>query len=125
VIEIIGSRYENPSEATFPEMLADGLNNQALLIGPLSAKGIGDWMAAFPISIPGVFEGHGKHPDGHPLNPLRWLASQIPLKAGQIVTTGSYAGVIEAPLNQPLRVIFGDAGEVNARIVGLPADALD
>lgn len=114
VIEVIGSRYLKPEDATFPEMLADGLNNQALLVGPISARGIGDWMAGFPISIPGVFEGEGRHPDGHPLNPLKWLASKIPLHAGQIVTTGSYAGVIKAPLNQPLRIRFGDAGEIHA-----------
>jgi 2-keto-4-pentenoate hydratase len=112
VLELIGSRYAKPEEAAFPEMLADSLNHQGLLIGPVLEQGAGDWAAGFPIRIPGVFEGEGKHPDGHPLAPLYWLAGQIPLYAGQIVTTGSYAGVIPVPLNQPLRVQFCDAGEV-------------
>lgn len=112
VLELIGSRYEAPREATFPEMLADGLNDQGLLAGPVSAHPIGDWMRAFPITIPGIFEGEGRHPDGHPLVPFKWLASMVPLAAGQIVTTGSYAGVIDVPLDRPLRVIFGTAGEI-------------
>ena len=112
VLEIMGSRYAKPEEATFPEMLADCLNDQGLLIGPVVERGFGEWMRGFPIQIPGVFEGEGRHPDGHPLIPLNWLAQQVPLRAGQIVTTGSFAGVIRAPLNQPLRVIFGDAGEI-------------
>jgi 2-keto-4-pentenoate hydratase len=114
VLELLGSRYQNPDEVTFPEKLADCLQNQALLIGPLVTRPAGDWMSGFPISIPGVFEGQGKHPDGHPFVALEWLASQIPLRAGQIVTTGSFAGAIPAPLNQPLRVTFGDAGEITA-----------
>jgi 2-keto-4-pentenoate hydratase len=112
VLELIGSRYESPQDATFPEMLADGLNDQGLVIGPVSSQGIGDWMRAFPIAIPGIFEGDCRHPDGHPLVPLKWLASMVPLAAGQIVTTGSYAGVINVPLDQPLRIIFGQAGEI-------------
>ena len=112
VIELIGSRYTKPEEATFPEMLADCLNDQGLLVGPIVDRGFGDWMRGFPIQIPGAFEGPGRHPDGHPLIPLNWLAQQVPLRAGQIVTTGSFAGVIQAPLDQPLRVIFGDAGEI-------------
>ncbi len=112
VLEMIGSRYEAPEEAAFPEMLADGLNDQGLVVGPVPAHPIGDWMRAFPITIPGVFTGEGRHPDGHPLVPLVWLASMVPLAAGQIVTTGSFAGVIHAPLDQPLRVVFGGAGEI-------------
>jgi 2-keto-4-pentenoate hydratase len=112
VLELIGSRYQHPEEVTFPEKLADCLNNQALLIGPPVTRGMGDWMSAFPISIPDVCSVDGKHPDGHPLTPLRWLAGKVPLRARQIVTTGSFAGVIKVPLNQELRVIFGDAGEI-------------
>ena len=112
VLEVLGSRFEHPDELTFPEKLADCLNNQALLVGPLVTRPAGDWMSAFPIAISGVFEGQGKHPDGHPFVALEWLASQIPLTAGQIITTGSFAGAIKAPLNQPLRVVFGDAGAI-------------
>ena len=35
MLEILGSRYSEPDSATFPEMLADGLANQGLLVGPV------------------------------------------------------------------------------------------
>jgi len=112
VVELIGSRYERPEDATFPEMLADGLNGQGLLIGPIVEGGPGDWMRAFPIEISGVFEGECRHPDGHPLAPFEWLQSYRPAGPGQIVTTGSYAGIVRAPLNHPLRVRFAGRGEI-------------
>ncbi len=54
-------------------------------------------------------------PDGHPLEPLRWLVNFLAargesVRAGQIVTTGSYAGAIDAPLGQALTVRFGELG---------------
>jgi 2-keto-4-pentenoate hydratase len=117
VIELLGSRYEHHGEVTFPEALADGFNGQGLLIGPKIDRPNGDWMSAFPISIPGVFEGEGRHPDGHPLNPLRWLQGYRPPRPGQIVTTGSYAGVIKAPMNTPLQIRFGDISEIGVTFV--------
>jgi 2-keto-4-pentenoate hydratase len=112
VLELIGSRYETPEEATFPEMLADGLNGQGLVIGPVVEGGPADWMREFHIEIPGVFDGECRHPDGHPLAPFEWLQSYRPARPGQIVTTGSYAGIVRAPLNQPLRVRFADRVEM-------------
>ena len=59
----------------------------------------------------------GKHPDGHPLLPLYWIANfqaarGAGLRAGQVVTTGSYAGMIDVPLAAPLRVRFGELGAI-------------
>ena len=59
----------------------------------------------------------GKHPDGHPLRPLYWLANYLaqrgdPLRAGMIVTTGSYCGVVDVPLDVPLTVVYGDLGSL-------------
>jgi 2-keto-4-pentenoate hydratase len=112
VLELIGSRYTHPEDATFPEMLADGINGQGLLVGPVIDREPGEWMNGFPIEIPGVFKGEGRHPDGHPFVPFVWLAEYRPPSPGQIVTTGSYAGIIRAPLNQPLRVIVEGVGEI-------------
>jgi 2-keto-4-pentenoate hydratase len=64
----------------------------------------------------------GRHGDGHPLRPLVWLANFLAargegLRAGQVVTTGSYAGAIEVPLDELLTVTFGGLGAVTTKLV--------
>ena len=76
-----------------------------------------------PAAVLSRHDGH--HGDGHPLNPLYWLANFLAargdgLRAGQIVTTGSYAGAIEVPIGQPLTVIYGDLGQVSIELVRSP-----
>jgi 2-keto-4-pentenoate hydratase len=39
------------------------------------------------------------------------------LRAGHVVTTGSYAGAIEVPLGQPLTVTFGELGVISIELV--------
>jgi 2-keto-4-pentenoate hydratase len=48
---------------------------------------------------------------------LHWLANFLPgrgqgLKSGEVITTGSYAGVVEAPVGEPLRIVFGNMGNI-------------
>ena len=86
-------------------------------------------LEAFPVTVrrgtDTLMAKDGKHPDGHPLRPLYWLANYLaqrgdPLRAGMIVTTGSYCGVIDVPLNVPLTIVYGDS----ALSVTLPAPRL-
>src|SRR5258708_36450719 len=88
------------------------------------ARGFDAALRGFVITIrnpAGVLSTHnGHHGDRHPLNPLYWLvnflaARDAGLRAGYVVTTGSYAGAIEVPLDQPLAVTFGDLGVVNVQ----------
>ncbi|HLH32247.1 MAG TPA: 2-keto-4-pentenoate hydratase, partial [Terriglobia bacterium] len=55
---------------------------------------------------------------GHPLRSLYWLVNFLSgrgqaLQAGAVVTTGSYAGVIDAPLDTPLALAYGTLGKFN------------
>lgn len=122
-LELMGPRYADPSAVTFPELLADSIANQGLFVGPVLSNAVGLSLDAFPIVIDGadgtLITRDGKHPDGHPLRPLYWLANFLAaggygegvwLKAGQIVTTGSYCGVIDLPLETELVVRYGDFG---------------
>jgi 2-keto-4-pentenoate hydratase len=118
-IEVLGGRYADPASVSFPEKLADALNNQALFVGPVVPGALDKPLATLPIAVEGpqgvIVTRDGVHPSGHPLAPLLWLANFLSergdgLKAGQIVTTGSYCGVLELPLATPLRVRFGDLG---------------
>ena len=38
------------------------------------------------------------------------------LRAGQIVTTGSYVGAVDVPLATPLTVTFGDLGRMQVTL---------
>jgi 2-keto-4-pentenoate hydratase len=122
VLELIGPRYADPTAAAFPELLADAIANHGLFVGPAVPGALGHALDTFPIAIDAggksLHAVQGKHPDGHPLKPLVWLANYLAengngLIAGQIVTTGSYCGVVDVPLGTPLRVRFGDLGTLS------------
>jgi len=122
VLELIGSRFQQPKEASFLEKLADSASNQGLYLGPVVEGGPTHGMSQFPIVIESrgknIFEVEGKHPDEHPFVPLLWLANFLPskgrhLRTGEVVTTGSYAGVIEVPTGDQLRVVFGNFGAID------------
>lgn len=121
VLELVGSRYVDPTAISFPELLADSISNQGLFVGPVVADAFTQSVEAFPVTVrlgtDTLMQKDGKHPDLHPLRPLYWLANYLaqrgdPLRAGMIVTTGSYCGVIEVPLNVPLTIVYGDLGSL-------------
>jgi 2-keto-4-pentenoate hydratase len=121
VLEILGTRYADPGAASWSEMVADSVQNQGLFLGPEFSRGFDASLHSFAITIrtaSGVLSTHdGRHGDGHPLNPLYWLANFLAdrgegLREGQVVTTGSYAGAIEVPIGQRLTVTYGDLGDV-------------
>jgi 2-keto-4-pentenoate hydratase len=125
VLEVMGNRYADPAQVTFPEMLADFANNQGLFVGPVVRGGTAQALDAIPITIAGrdgvLMTLDGRHPDGHPLRPLVWLANFLVrrgdmLRAGQIVTTGSYAGARDVPLGEPLVVTFGALGAIELQL---------
>jgi 2-keto-4-pentenoate hydratase len=124
-LELLGSRYSNPAQVTFPELLADGLFNAGLVIGPKielpEGATIVDFPAEFVISLAGCNEEtlrfEGRHPDRSILAPIVWLTNYLcdhglGLQAGQAVITGSYAGVFELPIGRDLRIVFGRLGSL-------------
>jgi 2-keto-4-pentenoate hydratase len=115
-IELIGPRYANPAAVAYPELLADNIANHGLFVGPVIDNALALPLEAFPLVVStadtALLKRDGKHPDGHPLLPLvalaNFLAANGPgLTAGQIVTTGSYCGVIDVPMETPLRIDYG------------------
>ncbi len=122
-LELLGSRYSHPETLTFPELLADGLFNAGLVIGPRvnSIQGAtpADLPVEFDVSLTSIGEEAvtfaGRHPDRGVLAPIVWLANflrvrGLGLHAGQAVITGSYAGVLELPVGRELRIGFGNLG---------------
>jgi 2-keto-4-pentenoate hydratase len=121
-LELINSRYTDPSSCTFPEMLADGLVNQGLFIGSPVDSETARNASELVIQVRGengeTSEHQGKHPNGLPRAPLYWLVEFLRsrgqnLMAGQAIITGSYAGVIELPLNTEIHISYAGLGEMH------------
>jgi 2-keto-4-pentenoate hydratase len=127
VLELIGSRFLPEPKPEYLESLADCLSNEGLFAGPAIAMDPADpVLATFPIVVQGpdgiVLERDGRHPNGHPSVPLHWLANFLAgrgegLKAGEIVTTGSYAGALEMPLDTKLTIMFGGLGDITCELM--------
>lgn len=121
-LEVIDCRYNDPQKVTFEQLLADGLFNHGLVLGPqatsLSSEDL-PILLDLIVNHPGIepLNISGAHPDHDPVSPIVWLANflsarGIDLQAGQVVITGSYAGVLELPTHQPLDIQFGDVGSL-------------
>jgi 2-keto-4-pentenoate hydratase len=119
VLELIGPRYADPASVPFIELLADNVANQGLYVGPVVPGALDRALATLPIEVTSngrtIHTADGKHPDGHPLRPLVWLATFLArrgegLRAGQVATTGSYCGLVDVPLDAALEFRFGDLG---------------
>lgn len=120
-LELINSRYADPASCEFPEMLADGLVNQGLFIGPEvdadRARGASSFTVTMTCANGEVIERQGQHPNTHPRAPLYWLAEFLRSRgegivAGQAVITGSYAGVIEVPFNTDIQIDYAGLGSM-------------
>ena len=127
-LELIGCRYADPTSCEFPEMLADGLVNQGLFIGPQVDNELARNASEFGISLlHGVetSERHGKHPNGNPRAPLYWLAEFLRSKgqgivAGQAVITGSFAGVLEVPIGANITLEYSGLGMMEVSFTAKP-----
>lgn len=120
-LELINSRYADPASCEFPEMLADGLVNQGLFIGPQvdsdNARGASSFTITLSCANGELIERQGQHPNTHPRAPLYWLAEFLRscgqgIVAGQAVITGSYAGVIEVPINTGIKIDYAGLGSM-------------
>jgi 2-keto-4-pentenoate hydratase len=126
VLELITTRYADKASATPPEVLADAFNNHGLFIGPVIPDALDQPLEKLHVKItaPGgtLFDKVHPHPSGHPMNSLRWLVHFLNgrgegLKAGEVVTTGSYAGIVEAPLGVPIHVVLSNLGELDIELI--------
>jgi len=113
-LELIQSRYQSDAGAQYPDQLADGLFNQGLWLGPQLMQAE---QAAFPLQLTQTDQAPvihaARHPNDNPRAPLPWLinflrSQGIPLQAGQLLITGSFAGVLELPFATEFSWQYGD-----------------
>lgn len=122
-LEVLGCRYAAPEHASLPELLADHMFNQGLVLGPrIASPDAAPTSMTLTLLVDGAeVEQHpGFHPNEHPKAGLYWLANflreqGLGLHAGQHVITGSYAGFLDVPANQNVELIYGDLGVLRLR----------
>ncbi|MDP2242374.1 fumarylacetoacetate hydrolase family protein [Pseudomonas sp.] len=120
-IELCDSRWLHAEQASALLCLADQQLNRALIMGPPSVLECQpDWSKqTAEVRVNGVQQVRktGSHPFTQPLNSLPWLARHAkaqgnPLRAGDIVATGSWTGIYWAPAGARVDVEFANFGQV-------------
>lgn len=118
-LELILSRFAEPEALEFPEILADGLVNQGLYLGPELDRTQAFAASEVKVSIAqgdNTQNFDGKHPNTQPASPIYWLvnfmsARGVSLKAGQAIITGSFCGVVHVAFDQPTTISYEGLGE--------------
>nr|WP_206683002.1 fumarylacetoacetate hydrolase family protein [Pseudomonas baltica] len=120
-IELCDTRWVDGIQADALLRLADQQLNRELIVGlPVTLASIPDWSAqAATLRVDGeqVVRGLGSHPFREPLNSLPWLARHAvalgnPLRAGDLIATGSWTGIHWAPPGASIEVDFPGIGTV-------------
>lgn len=120
-IELCGTRWLQGDQAAPLLRLADQQLNRALVLGaPQTLAQLPDWTTQHvELRAEGksVFVGSGSHPFADPLSSLPWLARHAaalgtPLRAGNLVATGSWTGLYWAQAGMHIEVEFAGMGTV-------------
>jgi len=126
-IEIVGSRFVDPRVAGRFGLVADNGAHAGLVLGePIRAWHTVDraaLTARLYVGDVGIAEGTGANVLGDPLTPCVWLANWLSrrgegLKAGDVITSGSFLGAPAVPTGSDVVADFGKYGRVAVRFVG-------
>jgi 2-keto-4-pentenoate hydratase len=122
VIEVLESRLADRAEAPWLASLGDFLGHGMLVLGEPSSTPPGDLdltklHASMHVDGVCAVDMTGANPCGDVWRLLAWLAVHCeergqPLRAGQIVTTGSCTGVMRAPERGAVRATVHELGSV-------------
>ena len=119
-IEIVDSRFDDERNASALQKLADFQSNGAYVIGSGIAYRSGvDWRsrrASVRIGGQIVAETVGGHPLGDPLHVLPWFIRHVHqrcggVRAGDLVTAGTWAGMLPANAGDRVDAVFDNIGQ--------------
>ena len=123
-IEVSDSRYHDWTQSGGASLIADNANDGAFVLGPA----VSDWRSVDLNNHPVVLrnngevcaQGGGTEVLDGPLGALAWLANTCaergdPLRAGQVITTGSCTGVFIAQAGALVSADFGALGVVDCQ----------
>jgi 2-keto-4-pentenoate hydratase len=120
-IELVESRWLEGLHASGPDKLADLQSHGALVLGDWRPFAPRDWAlqrCTVRLGMREPVERTGTHPLGDPLRGLpEWArhasAGGTVLRAGTVVTTGSWVGMLEAAAGETVEVVFEGLGEAS------------
>ncbi len=122
-LELIENRYSGTEEVTYLENLADCLFNQGVYLGPEIPleKAIAAAEIDFVLTQGESKPFKGRHPNNGPILPVLWLANflregGIGIQAGQVVITGSFAGVHEVKPNSEFTIDYTGLGKMTVSL---------
>jgi 2-keto-4-pentenoate hydratase len=120
VFEIVDSRFIDYKTAPILDRLCDRMSNGGLVVGNWSSAPPSDFTTmVVRLGRDGttIFEGAGGHSRKDPLIPaLEFVAAQRELRdfrTGQILTTGTFSGLVFGAPGEFYRSDFGERGQVN------------
>ncbi|MFN9337515.1 MAG: 2-keto-4-pentenoate hydratase [Alphaproteobacteria bacterium] len=121
LLELVQSRYADHKIVAPAEGMADNIAHLGYVVG----ADVADWRRfdlpnlAVRQSYAGAVQvdQKGGNPSGDPVLPLVWIANHLHglgehLRAGQVVTTGTYTGCIFVPPGQRVQAGFAGFGEI-------------
>lgn len=124
-VEIVDSRFRDAPTIPVIERAADCMSNGGFVVGGVRQ----DWrrfdLSALAASLlvnghPAVVRRIGGHSTKDPIIPLIALANALRMSTGlfkgQVVTTGTYTGVVRCQAGDHVHAIFEDFGEVSLHI---------
>jgi 2-keto-4-pentenoate hydratase len=124
-IEIPDSRFEDFCAVGAPQLIADNACAHRFLLGAPAdfawrARDLAAHAVSATVAGKSRHEGKGSHALGDPRTALAWLASElsglgIPLRAGEVVTTGTCVTPIPVVPGDLVKASFGDPGPLSVR----------
>ncbi|MEO8136296.1 MAG: 2-keto-4-pentenoate hydratase [Betaproteobacteria bacterium] len=124
-IEIVATRYRDYKGTPLIERTADCMSNGAYVVGGDQP----DWRAFDLVNIPVllafgdqiIVQRNGGHPAGDPLKPAVDLVNELRtgtgVRAGQMMTTGTYTGLNFAMSGRRIRAAFENFGAAEVEVV--------
>lgn len=124
-IEIVDSRIRD-WKISIQDTVADNASSGLIVLGDNAIPPHGLDLALVGMTLEKNGEvlatGAGAAALGHPANAVAWLANmlgtlEIPLKAGEIILSGSLAAMVPIRAGDNLNIRFGGIGAVSARFI--------
>jgi 2-keto-4-pentenoate hydratase len=118
-IEVVDSRFQSYERAPFLDRVADLMSNGALVMGTerqdWRQHDLGRLTVSLAVGGEEILRQVGGHPKGDPLLPVVDLVNHLtksnPVRAGAVMTTGSFSGLSIVEPGSAVKVEFVDFGQ--------------